>query len=46
MASLNAALHPARTDDLYFVSKGDGTSHFSSNLREHNNAVNKYIRSK
>lgn len=46
LASIHAALHPADTKDLYFVSKGDGTSHFSTNLREHNDAVNRYIRSK
>jgi len=42
--ALYAALHPAETDFLYFVSKGDGTSYFSKSLKEHNNAVNKYIR--
>jgi UPF0755 protein len=44
VASLAAALDPARTDSLYFVSRGDGTSHFSSNLNEHNQAVNKFQR--
>jgi UPF0755 protein len=44
--ALYAALHPAKTKYLYFVSKGDGTSHFSENLKGHNNAVNKYIRGK
>jgi UPF0755 protein len=44
VASLTAALDPARTDSLYFVSRGDGTSHFSSNLNEHNQAVNKFQR--
>ncbi|HEX2530977.1 MAG TPA: endolytic transglycosylase MltG [Burkholderiaceae bacterium] len=43
-ASLAAALNPARTDALYFVSRGDGTSHFSGNLGDHNQAVNKYQR--
>ena len=45
-AALYATLHPAKTKYLYFVSKGDGTSYFSESLREHNNAVNKYIRGK
>jgi UPF0755 protein len=44
VASLIAALYPAHTEALYFVSRGDGTSHFSSNLNEHNQAVNKYQR--
>ncbi|WP_293775920.1 endolytic transglycosylase MltG [uncultured Oxalicibacterium sp.] len=42
--SLYAALNPAPTQALYFVSRGDGSSHFSQTLDEHNNAVNKYIR--
>jgi UPF0755 protein len=43
-AALAAATNPARTDALYFVSRGDGTSQFSSSLTEHNHAVNKYQR--
>jgi UPF0755 protein len=42
--SLHAALHPARTDAIYFVSRGDGTSVFSAKLEDHNRAVNKYQR--
>jgi UPF0755 protein len=42
-AALYATLHPAKTKYLYFVSKGDGTSYFSKNLKEHNRAVQKYI---
>jgi UPF0755 protein len=42
--SLEAATAPAKTDALYFVSRGDGTSHFSVNLDEHNKAVNQYQR--
>lgn len=42
--ALNAALHPARTDALYFVARGDGSSKFSSNLDAHNRAVNQYQR--
>jgi UPF0755 protein len=44
VASLAAALTPAKTEALYFVSRGDGTSHFSANLNEHNKAVNQYQR--
>jgi peptidoglycan lytic transglycosylase G len=42
VASLEAALYPAETEYLYFVSKKDGTHQFSTNLREHNQAVRKY----
>lgn len=41
-AAIEAALHPAAGDTLYFVSKGDGSHQFSATLREHNNAVIKY----
>ncbi|MBI3283987.1 MAG: endolytic transglycosylase MltG [Burkholderiales bacterium] len=44
LESLHAALNPADSDALYFVARGDGTSHFSDNLDEHNRAVNKYQR--
>lgn len=40
--SIRAALHPAATKALYFVSKGDGTHHFSQTLEEHNAAVKRY----
>lgn len=43
-AALLAAVQPAPTKALYFVSRGDGSSEFSTNLDEHNRAVNKYIR--
>ena len=42
LASLRAALQPAKTRALYYVSRGDGTSEFSRNLEEHNRAVSKY----
>jgi UPF0755 protein len=44
VASIEAALHPADTRALYFVSRGDGTSAFSDSLDDHNKAVDKYIR--
>ncbi|MBK9574523.1 MAG: endolytic transglycosylase MltG [Rhodoferax sp.] len=43
-AALLAAVQPAQTKALYFVARGDGSSHFSSSLEEHNRAVNKYQR--
>ncbi|GJM15457.1 MAG: aminodeoxychorismate lyase [Thermodesulfobacteriota bacterium] len=42
--SIIAVLDPADVKYLYFVSKGDGTHHFSNSFREHQNAVNKYQR--
>src|SRR6185312_2757781 len=42
LPSIQAALNPARTNALYFVSKGNGESHFSHNLEEHNRAVSRY----
>ncbi|WP_417420938.1 endolytic transglycosylase MltG [Halomonas sp.] len=45
-ASLEAAVNPLPGDTLYFVSRGDGTHQFSRTLREHNNAVNRYIRNR
>ena len=40
--SLLAALYPAPVNYLYFVSKNDGTHHFSKTLSEHNKAVWRY----
>lgn len=38
-AALEAALHPASTDYLYFVSDGNGHHRFSRSLEEHNRNV-------
>ncbi len=43
-AALLAAVQPAQSKSLYFVSRGDGTSQFSSSLDDHNRAVNRYQR--
>jgi UPF0755 protein len=40
--SLLAAVRPASVSYLYFVSKNDGSHHFSSDIEEHNRAVWKY----
>jgi UPF0755 protein len=41
-ASIRAVLEPAETSFLYFVSRNDGSHHFSSTYSEHLNAVRKY----
>jgi UPF0755 protein len=43
-SALLAAVQPAKTAAIYFVAKGDGSSHFSATLDEHNRAVNRYQR--
>ncbi len=44
--SLRAALRPAKTDALYYVARGDGSSEFSRTLDAHNRAVDKYQRAR
>lgn len=44
LQSLGAALAPAKSGALYFVSRGNGSSQFSDNLTDHNRAVNQYQR--
>ena len=46
LASLQATLHPAPSQAIYFVARGDGSSQFSRTLDEHNQAVNRYQRSR
>jgi len=44
--AIRASLYPESTKYLYFVSKQDGTHHFSTNLKAHNRAVNTYQKKK
>ncbi len=43
-ASLEAVVHPAQVQDLYFVSRNDGTHEFNVRLRDHERAVDRYQR--
>ena len=42
--AIHAALHPAKGNSIYFVSRGDGSHVFSATLKDHNNAVNTFQR--
>ena len=44
MEAINAVLHPAEGNSLYFVANGDGSHIFSATLLEHNRAVNTFQR--
>ena len=41
-ASLDATVHPADEDFLYFVSRNDGSHEFARTLEEHNRNVQKF----
>jgi UPF0755 protein len=41
-ASIEAAIHPADADFLYFVSRNDGSHEFARSLEEHNRNVQKF----
>ena len=45
-AAIEAALHPQKTDAIFFVAKGDGSGghNFTKTLSEHNKAVKKYLK--
>lgn len=43
-AALQAVVEAPRSDKLYFVARGDGSSEFSATLDAHNRAVNRYQR--
>ncbi|OTG81587.1 endolytic transglycosylase MltG [Acinetobacter sp. ANC 4648] len=41
--AIEAAMHPDDSDSIYFVATGNGGHKFTSNLQEHNRAVQDYI---
>ena len=42
-ASIEATLHPANSDALYFVATGNGGHNFTNSLADHNQAVKEYL---
>ena len=42
LKSLQAAVRPFETKDMFFVARGDGRHEFSETLEEHNRAVRKH----
>jgi len=44
LASLKAALNPASTDYLYYVSDSGGYNHYASDLDGHNQNIEKYLK--
>lgn len=44
--AIYAALHPAKTDYLYYVAKGDGSHSFSETLQQHDKAIQEYLKTK
>ena len=43
-ASIEATLHPADSEALYFVATGHGGHKFTNNLADHNRAVQEYLK--
>lgn len=41
--AIEAAMHPDQSDNIYFVATGNGGHQFSSNLQDHNKAVQDYL---
>ncbi len=41
--AIEAAMHPDHSDNIYFVATGNGGHKFSSNLQDHNQAVQEYL---
>lgn len=44
LLAIRAALYPERTKYLFFVSRRDGTHHFSETYEEHRRAIDRFLR--
>lgn len=44
LLAIQAALFPQESDSLFFVSRRDGSHHFSATYEEHKRAIEKYLR--
>lgn len=44
ISALQASMHPAQSDYLYFVSQGNGYHVFSTSLKAHNQALKRFLR--
>lgn len=44
LESIKAAMEPAQTDYLYYLSEPDGATHYAKTLAEHNENIRKYLR--
>lgn len=42
LSALNAAIHPTKTDYLYYLSDSKGHNHYAKTLEEHNANIQKY----
>lgn len=43
LKSIDAAIHPAKSDYLYFLADKDGVIHFAKTVQEHNANIAKYL---
>lgn len=44
LAAIDAAINPAKTDYLYYLSDSDGVNHYAETIEEHNQNEEKYIK--
>lgn len=44
LSSIKAALNPAESEYLYYISEDNGTTHYAKTLEEHNENIRKYLK--